>query len=349
MSLPHIKNMELEELKEHLKGMNEPTYRAKQIYKWLHEGVTSFAEMTNVSHTLAKKLEESLELTVPHLEQRQISKLDGTEKFLWRLADGNLIESVFMQYKHGNTACISTQVGCRMGCVFCASAANGLVRNLQASEMLDQVLFMQKETGKRISRVVLMGMGEPLDNYEETVRFLRLITHEAGLNIGQRRISISTCGLAEQIEQLADENLQVTLSISLHCPDDSSRDKIMPINKKYPIKRLMEACRIYFKKTGRRVSYEYTMIGGISDKKEQAEELSRLLRGQPAHVNLIPLNPIEGNKLLASNHTTMQAFANILEENGITATIRRRLGSDIEAACGQLRNRNIKNGKEGTQ
>lgn len=341
MVKPEIKCRTLPELKEELRGMGEKPFRAAQVFAWLHQGVSSFDEMTNVSKALRAKLADTYLLTAPHIVRKQVSQVDGTIKYLWELYDGNCIESVFMRYHHGNTACVSSQVGCRMGCKFCASGIGGLVRSLSAGEILDQILFMQKDTGERISNVVLMGTGEPLDNYENVLRFIRLVGAEEGLHIGQRHISLSTSGLADQIDRLAEEKLQITLSISLHSPDNDSRSAIMPVNHSYPVERLLESCRRYFDMTGRRISYEYTMIDGVSDRPWQAKKLAALLRGRPAHVNLIPLNHVTESGLHTSTKEHVAAFQNILEKNGVTATVRRTLGPDIDASCGQLRRRHM--------
>lgn len=336
-----IKCRTLEELTAELKELGQPAFRGKQVFRWLHRGVSSFDEMTDQSKTLRAVLAEHYVLTVPKLLRRQVSNVDGTMKYLWELHDGNCVESVFMRYRHGNTACVSTQVGCRMGCKFCASGIGGLVRSLSAGEILDQVLFMQKDAGERISNIVLMGTGEPLDNYDQVLRFIHLVGAPEGLNIGQRHISISTSGLADQIDRLAQEKLQVTLSISLHSPDNESRSTVMPVNRRYPVERVIEACRHYFDVTGRRVSYEYTMIDGVSDRPWQARKLAALLRGHPAHVNLIPLNNVTESGLKPSSKERISAFQNILEKNGVTATVRRTLGPDIDASCGQLRRRHV--------
>lgn len=283
-------------------------------------------------------------MTVPHAERKQISKVDGTVKYLWRMRGGDCVESVLMRYKHGNTVCVSTQVGCRMGCKFCASGLFGLKRNLSAGEILDQVLFAQKDAGVKISNIVLMGTGEPLDNYDNVLKFLHLVSCPQGVNIGQRHISLSTSGLADKIEKLADEKLQITLSISLHAPDNESRSAIMPVNGSYPIERLMQACNYYFDTTGRRISYEYAMSKGISDRPWQAEKLASLLKGRPGHVNLIPLNPVKESAVQPSTREAVRRFQQILEKNGVTATVRRRLGPDIDAACGQLRRRTMEEG-----
>ncbi len=345
MSEPiQIKCLSLEELRTALSEMGEKPFRAGQIFKWLHTPVTSFDEMSDLSKDLRARLSERFELTVPHAERKQISKVDGTVKYLWRMRGGDCVESVLMRYKHGNTVCVSTQVGCRMGCKFCASGLFGLKRNLSAGEILDQVLFAQKDAGVKISNIVLMGTGEPLDNYDNVLKFLHLVSCPQGVNIGQRHISLSTSGLADKIEKLADEKLQITLSISLHAPDNESRSAIMPVNGSYPIERLMQACNYYFDTTGRRISYEYAMSKGISDRPWQAEKLASLLKGRPGHVNLIPLNPVKESAVQPSTREAVRRFQQILEKNGVTATVRRRLGPDIDAACGQLRRRTMEEG-----
>ena len=345
MSEPiQIKCLSLEELRTALTEMGEKPFRAGQIFKWLHTPVTSFDEMSDLSKDLRARLSERFELTVPHAERKQISKVDGTVKYLWRMRGGDCVESVLMRYKHGNTVCVSTQVGCRMGCKFCASGLFGLKRNLSAGEILDQVLFAQKDAGVKISNIVLMGTGEPLDNYDHVLKFLHLVSCPQGVNIGQRHISLSTSGLADKIEKLADEKLQITLSISLHAPDNESRSAIMPVNGSYPIEQLMQACNYYFDTTGRRISYEYAMSKGISDRPWQAEKLASLLKGRPGHVNLIPLNPVKESAVQPSTREAVRRFQQILEKNGVTATVRRRLGPDIDAACGQLRRRTMEEG-----
>lgn len=339
-----IKCLSMDELRAELAAMGEKPFRAKQIFKWLHTPVDSFDEMSDLSKDLRARLAERFELTVPHVERKQVSKLDGTVKYLWRMRGGDCVESVLMRYEHGNTVCVSTQVGCRMGCKFCASGLFGLKRNLSAGEILDQVLFAQKDSGLKISNIVLMGTGEPLDNYDNVLKFLHLVSCQEGINIGQRHISLSTSGLADKIEKLADEKLQITLSISLHAPDNESRGKIMPVNRSYPIERLMQACNYYFDTTGRRISYEYAMSRGISDRPWQAERLAALLKGRPGHVNLIPLNPVKESAVQPSTRESVRRFQQILEKNGVTATVRRRLGPDIDAACGQLRRRTLEEG-----
>jgi len=330
-----LKSLGQEELVSLTKELGEPAFRGKQLFKWVHRGVTSVDEMTDLSKRFRELLREQTLITVPTLERKQVSREDGTIKYLWKLADGNCIETVLMKYRHGNSVCISSQVGCRMGCTFCASALGGKVRDLSPSEMLDQVLFTQIDSGELISNIVIMGIGEPLDNYENVLKFLHLVNHPDGMGIGMRHISLSTCGLVPGIARLQEENLQLTLSISLHAPDDETRGSLMPVNRIYPVSILMEACRQYFQKTGRRISYEYAMIDGINDSLEQADLLAKHLRGVPGHVNLIPLNHVEESKLRPSQN--VKAFQKRLEDHGVNVTVRRRLGSDIDASCGQLR------------
>ena len=329
--------MTLAELQDAFAALGEPKFRAKQVFAWLHRGAVSFEAMTNLSKTLREKLDSLYFITAPTVARKQISRLDGTIKYLWRLRDGNCVESVVMQYHHGNTVCISSEVGCPMGCKFCASTIGGLVRRLEPSELLDQVLFSQLDSGLLISNIVLMGIGEPLDNFDNVMRFLELVNSPDGMNIGMRHISLSTCGLVDKIEQLAERDLQLTLSVSLHSPDDESRSKIMPVNRRWPVDTLLSACRDYFAKTGRRISFEYTMISGVSDSPEQAQLLAKKLAGMGAHVNMIPLNNVTESGLHTSSRQAIRRFQTILEENGITATLRRTLGSDIDASCGQLR------------
>ena len=340
----NIKSMTQAEIQAALQELGEPAFRAKQIFTWLHRGVTSFAGMSNLSKELRARLDERFYLTVPTVERKQTSARDGTVKYLWRLRDGNCVETVLMRYRHGNTVCISSEVGCPMGCAFCASTLGGLVRRLEASEMLDQVLFTQLDAGVPISNIVLMGIGEPLNNYDNVLRFLHLVNDPQGMNIGMRHISLSTCGLVPEINRLAEENLQLTLSVSLHAPVDAVRDTIMPVNRRYPIAVLMQACRDYFARTGRRISFEYAMIRDVNDTPEMAKHLIHLLKGLPAHVNLIPLNHVEESPLLPSTRASIAAFQTALEQAGITATVRRSLGGDIDASCGQLR-RNYEKGK----
>ena len=332
-----LKSMTLAEMQEAFAALGEPKFRAKQVFTWLHRGASRFDEMTNLSKPLREKLDGLYFITAPRVARKQVSKLDGTIKYLWQLGDGNCVESVVMQYHHGNTVCISSEVGCPMGCKFCASTLGGLVRRLTPAELLDQVLFSQLDSGLTISNIVLMGIGEPLDNFDAVMRFLELVNSPEGLNIGMRHISLSTCGLVDKIELLAERNLQLTLSVSLHSPDNESRSKIMPVNKRWPVEQLLAACRAYFEKTGRRVSFEYTMIDGVSDAPEQAELLAKKLHGMQAHVNMIPLNNVEESGLQCSSHAAIERFQKILESHGVTATVRRTLGSDIDASCGQLR------------
>ena len=340
-----IKSMTLAELTQEMAAMGEPAFRAGQVYQWMHRGARSFDEMTNLSKSLRERLAEAYSLTAPTVARKLVSAKDGTIKYLWRLADGNCVESVVMQYHHGNTICISSEVGCPMGCKFCASTLGGLVRRLAPSELLDQVIFSQKESGLPISNIVLMGIGEPLDNFDAVMQFLELVNSPEGLNIGMRHISLSTCGLVDKIGKLAERKLQLTLSVSLHSPDDESRSQIMPVNRRWGVDTLLAACRDYFEKTGRRVSFEYTMIDGVSDSEAQAQLLAKKLQGMAAHVNLIPLNSVEETGLRTSTHAAIARFQEILQQHGVTATVRRTLGSDIDASCGQLR-RKYEGGKE---
>jgi 23S rRNA (adenine2503-C2)-methyltransferase len=336
--------MTLEELTAWLKDQGEPAFRAEQVFRWLYRGVTSFEEMTDLSKALRQRLAETALLTPPQVARKQVSREDGTIKYLWRLPDGNCVESVLMRYQHGNTVCISCQVGCHMGCAFCASTIAGKVRDLTPAEMADQVLFTQLDSGVPISNIVLMGIGEPLDNFDTVLRFLTLVNHPDGLNIGMRHISLSTCGLTQKIDKLAQHGLQLTLSVSLHAPDDETRSRIMPVNQGVGVERLMETCRRYFETTGRRISYEYAMIDGVNDADWQADLLAKRLKGAPAHVNLIPLNEVEESPLKPSRRVA--AFQKRLEGHGVTVTVRRRLGGDIDASCGQLRRKAMKQGSE---
>ncbi len=339
-----IKSLNIIELADFLEQIGEKKFRAKQIFKWLHFPVRSFEEMSDISKSLRMKLSEICLLTSPEILQKQVSKIDGTAKYLWKLHDGNTVESVLMKYEHGYTVCVSSQVGCRMGCTFCASAVGGLVRNLAPSEILDQVLFIASDMNIRISNIVLMGTGEPLDNYDNVIKFLKLVNDENGVNIGMRHISLSTCGVADKILELAKEKLQITLSISLHSPDNETRSKIMPINRAFNIEKLIQTCKQYNKITGRRISYEYTMIKGVSDRPFQAKKLAELLAHTGSHINLIPLNDVTESGLCASDKKDVLTFQKILTQNNLTATVRRRLGPDIDAACGQLRRRTIEEG-----
>ena len=337
-----IKSLLPDELRDAMVALGEPAYRSGQIFKWLSAGVRSFEEMTNLPKALRTKLADNFIITAPVLLRKQVSKQDGTIKYLWGLEDGNSIESVVMEYAHGNTVCISSEVGCAMGCAFCASTIGGLVRRLRPSEMLDQVLFSQLDSGRRISNIVLMGIGEPLDNYAHVLQFLKLVNSADGLNIGMRHISLSTCGLVDRVDKLAADNLQLTLSISLHAPDDATRMKIMPVNKVYGVDALLAACRRYFSRTGRRISFEYAMIDGVNDTPWHARLLVEKLKGTGCHVNLIPLNHVQESPLQPSTPAHMRAFIEILKEGNINVTVRRRLGPDIDASCGQLRRMQMK-------
>lgn len=335
-----IKSMTLGEISEALRAMGEPSFRGKQVFSWLHRGVTEFDQMINIPKSLREKLAQEYVITAPTVARKQVSKLDGTIKYLWELSDGNCIETVLMSYHHGNTVCISSQVGCRMGCKFCASTLAGKVRDLTPSEMLDQVLFTQLDAGKEISNIVLMGIGEPLDNRANVMRFLELINHPDGMNIGMRHISLSTCGVVSGIDALAEDNLQLTLSVSLHAPDSETRSRIMPVNNAYDVSELFAACHRYFKKTGRRISFEYAMIDGVNDHDWQADLLAEKIHGMPGHVNLIPLNDVVESEFKPSKRVS--AFQKRLESHGLTATVRRSLGGDIDASCGQLRRKEMK-------
>ena len=320
-----------------LADMGQPAFRGKQVFTWLHRGVRSFDEMSNLSKPLRQQLAQAYTISVPTVARKQESRLDGTIKYLWELPDGNCIETVLMQYHHGSTVCISSQVGCRMGCAFCASTVAGKVRDLTAGEMLDQVLFTQLDSGREISNIVLMGIGEPLDNRDNVLRFLRLVNHPDGLNIGMRHISLSTCGVVPGIDTLAEEDLQLTLSVSLHAPDSETRSRIMPVNRAWDVEELFAACHRYFRRTGRRISFEYAMIDGVNDHDWQADLIARRIAGMPGHVNLIPLNDVVESPFKPSRR--IAAFQKRLESHGITATVRRSLGGDIDASCGQLRRR----------
>lgn len=331
-----IASMTIEELTLQLKSMNEPAFRAKQIYGWIHNKLVSDVDdMTNIPVSLREKLKPDFR-SISQVT-RLISKEDGTNKFLFRLYDGNVIESVLMKYKHGNSVCISSQVGCRMGCRFCASAIGGLVRNLSAGEMLSQIYSIQRITGERVSNVVVMGTGEPLDNYDNLIRFIKLLNSEQGLHISQRNITVSSCGLVPQIIRLADEKLSITFALSLHASDDEARKKLMPIANKYTIRECLDACDYYFEKTGRRVTFEYSLVMGENDSPEHADRLSGLIKGKNCHVNLIPVNPIKEREYCRSSEDSVEKFKYILEKNQINVTIRRSMGRDIDAACGQLR------------
>ena len=333
----NLKSLTVPELTAVIKELGQPAFRGKQVYTWLHKGVRSYEEMTNLPKTLREVLAQTYPINAPKVVRKQESKKDGTIKYLWQLSDGNCVETVLMRYHYGNTVCISTEVGCRMGCAFCASTIGGLVRRLEPYEMLDQVLFTQVDSGLPVSHIVLMGIGEPLDNFDNVLRFLELVNSEEGMNISMRHISLSTCGLVPKIDELAEKKLQISLAISLHGPNDEIRNKIMPVNKAYPIDVLLEACRRYYAATSRRIHFEYAMIDGVNDRPCDAKELLRRLKGLPAHINMIPLNHVEESPLKPSSKAAVAAFQKILEDGGITATVRRTLGGDIDASCGQLR------------
>ena len=321
-----IKSLDFMELQELLESMGEKKFRSKQLYDWIHKNlVLSFDEMTNLSKDMRKKLADTCTIEGARIIKKQVSS-DGTAKFLMRLSDGNTVESVLMKYKHGNSVCISTQVGCRMGCRFCASTVGGLIRSLKTSEMLDQIYEIQRSTGERVSNVILMGIGEPLDNYDNVVKFIRMLSDDKGLNISQRNITLSTCGLVDKLKKLVDEKLTITIAISLHAPNDELRKTMMPIANKYSIEQIMEACRYYLKQTGRRISFEYSLVKGVNDTQECAEQLSGLLHGMNCHVNLIPVNPIKERDYRQSEKQAIAAFKNKLERNGINVTIRREMG-----------------------
>jgi len=333
----NLKSMTQPEIGAVLKEMGQPAFRARQVYTWLHKGVRSYEEMTNLPKTLREALEQEYPIYAPKVVRKQESRKDGTIKYLWELSDGNCVETVLMRYHYGNTVCISTEVGCAMGCAFCASTLGGLVRRLEPHEMLDQVLFTQLDSGLPVSHIVLMGIGEPLDNFDNVLRFLELVNSADGMNISMRHISLSTCGLVPKIDALAEKKLQISLAISLHGPNDEIRGKIMPVNKAYPIDQLLAACRRYYAATSRRIHFEYAMIDGVNDQEVHAKELLCRLKGLPAHVNMIPLNHVEESPLKPSTKAAVARFQKLLEEGGVTATVRRTLGSDIDASCGQLR------------
>ena len=332
-----LKSMTPEELSEALSRMGEPSFRGRQLFQWLARGAKSLDEMSNLPKSLRDKLRENAVLSPPGIARKQVSQLDGTIKYLWELSDGNCVESVLMRYHHGNTVCVSSQVGCRMGCAFCASTIAGKARDLTPGEILDQVLFTSLDAGAAVSNVVLMGIGEPLDNFDAVLKFLELINHPDGLNIGMRHISLSTCGLIPGIRRLADLRLQLTLSVSLHAPDNETRSRLMPVNRTYDVEALFAACQDYFRRTGRRISFEYALIDGVNDHDWQAERIAERLHGMPAHVNLIPLNRVTERSLRPSRR--MGEFQALLERLGVTVTVRRSLGGDIDASCGQLRRR----------
>ena len=338
-----IKSMNIKELEDLLKELGEPKFRAKQIFDWLHaKQVDSFEEMTNLSKGLREKLAETASINGVEMVRKLVSQIDGTRKYLFALSDGAIIESVLMKYEHGNTVCISTQVGCRMGCKFCASTLDGVERGLTAGEMLSQIYAIQKDCGERVHGTVLMGSGEPLDNYDNVVKFLRLINDPKGQNMGQRHITLSTCGLVDKIYDLAEEDLQITLAVSLHAPNDDIRTQTMPIAKVYSMEKLLQACRNYADKTKRRITFEYALIHGVNDGDEHAWELVKKLRDMLCHVNLIPVNDVKERNYVKSTAERVKRFAGILNENGVETTVRRKLGSDIDAACGQLRRSHMK-------
>lgn len=340
MSKTEIKSLTLPEVEQLLVSMGEKPFRGRQVYGWLHRRLAvSFEEMTDLSGKLKRALEERCEITALEIEMVQVSKVDGTRKYLFALGDGNMIESVLMRYRHGNSVCISSQAGCRMGCRFCASTLDGLVRNLTAAEMLDQIYCIQKDTGERVSHVVVMGTGEPLDNFENLLTFISMLTDEYGLHISQRNLTISTCGIVPNMRKLADKQLQLTLAVSLHAPTQEQREGLMPVAGKYPLAQVMDGARYYFSKTGRRITYEYALVGGQNDAPKDAAALAALLKGQNCHVNLIPVNPIRERDYVQSDREMILNFKNKLEKCGINVTIRREMGRDIDGACGQLRKR----------
>lgn len=333
-----LKSMNLAEMTEFIVSIGEKPFRAKQVYQWIHEKqADSFDEMTNISKKMRESLADAGYLTTLKKEEVQISQLDGTRKYLFQLEDGNVIESVLMRYKHGNSVCISSQVGCRMGCRFCASTLDGLVRGLRPAEMLDQIYQIGKDIGERISNVVVMGTGEPMDNFDNLLRFIELLTDENGLHISQRNLTVSTCGIVPRMRELADKKLQITLALSLHASNQEKRLSLMPVANKYDIHEVVDACRYYFDQTGRRVTFEYSLVGGVNDTDQDAEELCRLVKGMNCHINLIPVNPIKERDYVQSNAKVIAAFKNKLEKNGLAVTVRREMGRDIDGACGQLR------------
>ncbi len=338
MERTDIKSLNLEELTSFLVSAGEKPFRAKQLYEWIHQKLAAgYDEMTNLPKSLKEKLIEIADFPSLTAAEEKISQIDGTRKYLFALSDGNIIESVLMKYKHGNSVCISSQVGCRMGCRFCASTLDGLERNLSPAEMLDQIYRIQKLTGERVSNVVVMGSGEPLDNYDNLVKFIRLLTDENGLNISQRNVTVSTCGIVPGILKLAEEKLQITLALSLHAPNDEVRKSLMPVANRYPLSDVLSACHTYFEKTGRRITFEYSLVSGVNDNLKEAAALAALLKAQHGHINLIPVNPIKERDYVQSDRKAIEAFKNLLEKNGINVTIRREMGRDINGACGQLR------------
>ena len=342
--LADIRSMTPEELTAALRELGEPAFRGRQVFTWLHRGVRSFDEMSDISKSLREKLAAAYRVDGPRAARKQCSAADGTIKYLWELSDGNCIETVLMGYHHGNTVCVSSQVGCRMGCAFCASTLGGRVRDLTPGEMLEQVLFTRADSGRTVSNIVLMGIGEPMDNLDNVLRFLELVNHPLGLNIGMRHISLSTCGVIPGIRRLAELGLQITLSVSLHAPDSETRSRIMPVNRAYDVEQLFAACHDYFRKTGRRISFEYAMIDGVNDANWQADLIVKKLRGMPGHVNLIPLNDVAESPLKPSRR--VRQFQRRLESQGVAATVRRSLGGDIDASCGQLRRKALEQERE---
>lgn len=341
-----IKSLTLEELQKAMQEMGEKPFRAKQLYEWMHGKLAEgYEEMTNIPASLKEKCRQNFSYTALQKVQMQESKIDGTRKYLFALEDGNVVESVFMRYKHGNSVCISSQVGCRMGCRFCASTLDGLERCLKPSEMLDQIYAITRDTGERVSNVVVMGTGEPMDNYDNLLRFITLLTDENGLHISQRNLTVSTCGIVPKMRELAGEHLQITLALSLHATTDEKRRKLMPIANRYSLKELMEACSYYFEETGRRLTFEYSLVKDVNDTQEDAKELIALLHGMNCHVNLIPVNPIKERDYVQSDRKSVERFKHMLEQGGITATVRREMGRDIDGACGQLRRRHLESMK----
>ena len=338
MEKKDIKSMSLEELTETVQGLGEKPFRGKQLYEWMHKKLADdFDEMTNLPKDFREKLKEETTLTALKILEVQVSKIDGTRKYLFALEDGNVVESVLMRYHHGNSVCISSQVGCKMGCRFCASTIGGWTRNLTSAEMLDQIYQIQKDSQERVSNVVVMGTGEPMDNYDALVRFIRMLSNEKGLNISQRNITVSTCGIVPGMYKLAEENLQITLALSLHASSQEKREELMPIAKKYHLEEVLEACRNYFEKTGRRITFEYSLVGGKNDSQEDALRLAQLVKGLNCHINLIPVNPIKERDFVRSDMKVILNFKNKLEKYQINVTIRREMGQDIDGACGQLR------------
>lgn len=342
MEKKDLKSFTLKELKEEMEALGEKAFRAKQLYEWMHVKLAAtYDEMTNISEALKNKLRENYQYTALQMADVQISKIDGTRKYLFELSDGNFVESVWMKYKHGNSVCISSQVGCRMGCRFCASTLDGLERNLLASEMLDQIYAISRHTGERVSNVVVMGTGEPMDNFDNLLKFITLLTDENGLHISQRNLTVSTCGIVPKMRELAEKELQITLALSLHAATDEKRKELMPIANRYSIQELVDTCEYYFEKTGRRLTFEYSLVAGVNDKDEDAKNLANLIGHLNCHVNLIPVNPVVERGFTEPDHTAVISFKNKLEKKSVNVTIRREMGRDIDGACGQLRRRHI--------